>query len=81
MNIATKTFGHNDEEEQGERVSLSNSSRRGKGARRNTIDKDGEKSRGGKIQNPSHLEFIKAKGKEHFLHVVPTYLVEGFIKI
>jgi hypothetical protein len=43
VNRVTKTFDHNDEEERRERVSLSKSSRRGKGARRNTIDKDGEK--------------------------------------
>ena len=81
MKRAAKTFGHDDEEERGERVSLSNSSRGGEGSRGSTIDKNGEKCRGGSIQNPSHPEFIKVKGKEHFPHVVPTYLIEGFRKV
>jgi hypothetical protein len=43
VNTSTETFGHYNEEEWEERVSLSNSSRGGEGARGNTIDKDGEK--------------------------------------
>ena len=67
---SSKSLRHNDEQKEGEGITLSNSSGGVKGGGRDPIDQNGEEGRRYETHDPSNPKGGEVRGYQHFLNIL-----------